>query len=117
MKSILIVCNDAPYGDERLYNGLRLAVSLLKRDDTAVKVFLMGDAVGVARVGQKTPNGYYNLERMLKLIAHKGGVIGLCGSCLDARGLSEGPFPSGAHRSSMEELTEWTVETEKVIVF
>jgi len=74
----LFILNDAPYGAERLYNGLRLALSLAKRDEVEVRVFLMGDAVGCAVAGQLTPDGYYNVERMLKGLAKKhvpGGLL------------------------------------------
>ena len=67
----LVILNDAPYGTERAYNGLRLALSLAKRDEVEVRVFLMGDAVGCAVAGQQTPDGYYNLERMVKGLAKK----------------------------------------------
>ncbi len=66
----LFVLNDPPYGTERCYNGLRLAHALLKNDPLAeITVFLMADAVVAARKGQKTPDGYYNMERMLKRVA------------------------------------------------
>lgn len=113
----LIILNDPPYGTERSYNGLRLASSLAKDEETSVSVFLMGDAASCAAAGQTTPNGYYNIERMLKGISSKGGKIGVCGSCMDARGLKPEPLAQGAHRSSMEELTSWTKEADKVIVF
>ena len=77
----------------------------------------MGDAVTCAFAGQKTPNGYYNLERMLRSTASNGAQVGCCGSCLDARGISEGQLAEGAHRSSLDELTQWTVWAEKVITF
>lgn len=65
----LIILNDPPYGTERSYNGLRLAGSLAKDEECNVYVFLMGDAVSCAVAGQTTPNGYYNIERMLKAIS------------------------------------------------
>jgi uncharacterized protein involved in oxidation of intracellular sulfur len=110
----LIILNDPPYGTERSYNGLRLANSLAKDAGTGVSVFLMGDAGWCA---EATPNGYYNIERMLKGIASKGGKIGVCGSCMDARGLKPEALAPGMHRSSMDELTCWTREADKVIVF
>ena len=73
MKTLLIL-NDAPYGSERSYNGLRLALSLAKREGEEVRVFLMGDAVSCAVRGQRTPDGYYNVERMLKSLAKRGEV-------------------------------------------
>ena len=113
----LIVLNDQPYGTERSYNGLRLAISLSKREGCEMRVFLMADAVGCGKSGQKTPNGYYNLERMFKSLVATSTPIGVCGSCIDARGITEVDLLDGIHRSSMEELTDWTVWAEKVIVF
>ena len=115
--NFLIILNDPPYGSERSYNGLRLANSLAKEEKGRVSVFLMGDAASCAVAGQTTPNGYYNIERMLKLFASKGGKIGVCGSCMDARGIQAQALVEGAHRSSMDELTCWTQEADKVIVF
>ncbi len=73
-QSILFIVNDAPYGNERSYNTLRLALNLVKRPETRIRTFLMGDAVGCARQGQKTPDGYYNVERMIAFLARRGEV-------------------------------------------
>jgi uncharacterized protein involved in oxidation of intracellular sulfur len=114
---ILIILNDPPYGSERSYNGLRLAGSLVtKSEETDLTVFLMGDAVACAKSGQKTPNGYYNVERMLKPVVGRGTVL-LCGTCLDARGFGETEMMEGAKRSTMQELTELTLAADKVMVF
>ncbi len=113
----LIILNDPPYGTERSYNGLRLAMSLSKQEGSELRVFLMADSVGCGKSGQKTPNGYYNLERMIKSLSIAKVPIGVCGSCIDARGLTEDCLLEGAHRSSMEELTDWTIWSDKVIVF
>ena len=115
--SILIILNEPAYGNERSYNGLRLAMSLAKSDGVEVQVFLMGDAVTVAKAGQKTPEGYYNLERMLRGCVAKQVAIGACGTCLDARGMSDDELVDGVRRSSMAELTAWTIAADKVITF
>ena len=73
-KNYLLIVNDAPYGNERPYNALRLALNLVKRPEVNVRVFLMGDGVNCAVCGQKTPDGYYNVERMLQSIARRGAV-------------------------------------------
>ena len=113
----LVILNEGPYGTERSYNGLRLAGSLAKKDDVAVSLFLMGDSAACAVTGQKTPDGYYNVERMMKPLVAKGAKIGVCGTCMDARGIQAEALVSGAKRSSMDELTAWTQEADKVIVF
>jgi uncharacterized protein involved in oxidation of intracellular sulfur len=109
--------NDAPYGSERTYNGLRLAGSLARHEGTELKVFLIGDAATSARKGQKVPSGYYNVQTMLGVVARRNAPIGVCGSCMDARGLTDAELAEGARRSSLDELTAWTVEADKVIVF
>lgn len=116
MKALFIL-NDPPYGTERSYNALRLARSLLKAGDTELKVFLVGDAVACAKAGQKVPQGYYNIGDMLSMVGRAGGEIGVCGSCIDARGISEADLVNDAFRSSMDELTTWTRWSDKVIVF
>ena len=116
MRTLLII-NDPPYGTERAYNGLRLANSLKKREAEEVKVFLMGDAASCAKAGQALPQGYYSLERMLKIFRAKGGETGVCSTCMDARGLTEEELVKGAHRSTLEELTDWTLWADRVLVF
>lgn len=116
MKALLIL-NDPPYGTERCYNGWRLAGALARRDGVEVRVFLMGDAVGCAMANQKVPEGYYHLDRMLASAARRGAEIGCCGTCLDARGITDEMLTTGARRSSLEELADWTVWADQVIPF
>lgn len=114
----LIILNDPPYGTELVYNGLRLATNLLaKHEEADVSLFLMGDAASAAKSGQQTPNGYYNVERMLANVVRKGGRVKVCGTCMDARGLTDIDLLEGAARSTMDELTEMTVSADKVLVF
>jgi uncharacterized protein involved in oxidation of intracellular sulfur len=70
----LFIINDSPYGNERPYNALRLALNLVKRPEVSLRVFLLGDGVQCAVARQVTPEGYYNIERMLKSIARRGQV-------------------------------------------
>jgi len=117
MKSLFII-NDPPYGTERTYNALRLAHALLKRaESTEVTIFLMADAVLAAKAQQKTPEGYYNLERMLRRVLTSKGAVLLCGTCMDARGMSEAELMDGARRSTMDQLANSTAEADKVLVF
>ena len=115
---VLIIINDAPYGTEKAYNALRLATQILKDyESTELCVFLMADAVGCAIPNQKTPDGYYNIERMLKGVVVMKGKIKICTSCAEARGLKDIKFIEGAELSSMKELTQWVMESDKVVTF
>lgn len=110
----LFILNDGPYGTERSYNALRLARALGKREGETVRVFLLGDAVACARSGQKVPEGYYNVGDMLRML---GGEVGLCATCMEARGMGEEQLVDGARRSTLQELAEWTAAADKVLVF
>lgn len=109
----LFVLNDAPYGSERSYNALRFAKALAKMGHP-VRVFLMGDAVACAAAGQKVPSGYYNAGDMVRTV---GGEVGLCGTCMDARGLGDQDVVEGARRKTLGELATWTAQADKVLVF
>ncbi|MDI1269613.1 MAG: DsrE family protein [Polaromonas sp.] len=113
----LLILNDAPYGSERTYNGARLAGALARQSGNEVRVFLIGDAAAAAHRLQKVPTGFYNLEVMLGSVVSHAGVIGVCGTCMDARGISVEDLIPGAHRSTLDELTQWTVWADKVLVF
>jgi uncharacterized protein involved in oxidation of intracellular sulfur len=114
---VLIVLNDGPYGSERAYNGLRLAGSLAKQDGVTVDVFLAGDAAACARSGQKVPAGYYNVGTMLLSVLRRNGRVGVCGTCMDARGITDADLVDGSRRSSLDEWTAWTLVADRVLVF
>ena len=115
---LLLILNDPPYGTERCYNALRLAHVLAKKDAEArIVVFLMADAVLSAKAGQKTPEGFYSIERMLKRVLAGGGQVLLCGTRLDARGIAEAELMEGARRSTMDELALEALQADKTLVF
>jgi uncharacterized protein involved in oxidation of intracellular sulfur len=116
MKTLFIL-NDAPYGSERSYNGARLAGSLSRAEGEQVKLFLIGDAASCAKGGQKVPQGFYNLQLMLGRVLRSGAEIGVCGTCMDARGIADTELMEGSRRSTLDELTTWTQWADKVIVF
>ena len=117
MAGTLLILNDPPYGTERSYNALRLARALLEKGAGTVRVFLMGDAASCAQGGQKVPAGYYNIADMLGAFIRRGGTVAICGSCMDARGMSVDSLVPGAERGSMDVLSTWTIEADKVVVF
>jgi uncharacterized protein involved in oxidation of intracellular sulfur len=115
---VLFVINDAPYGTEKAYNALRLAMALQGDDsDVEVRIFLMADAVTCALPNQSTSQGYYNIERMLKAIINKGGLVKTCGTCSEARGIQKLKLIDGVEISTMRQLRNWVVESDKVLTF
>jgi uncharacterized protein involved in oxidation of intracellular sulfur len=116
MKTLFIL-NDAPYGSERSYNGLRLAGALAKAEGEEVKLFLIGDAASCAKRGQKVAQGFYNIEIMLGRVVRNQGEVGVCGTCMDARAIADAELIDGTRRSTLAELSSWTQWADKVIVF
>ena len=116
MTLITIILHDAPYGSEKSYNGLRTAMTLQKREGVQVNIFLFADATTCALQNQATPDGYYNIERMIRSVARKG-KIGACGACLDARGLKNVKLIEEVQPSSMNEFTDWILTSDKVLSF
>ena len=94
----LLVLNDPPYGTERSHNALRLARNLLSKEAGEVRLFLVGDGAACARRGQKVPQGYYNIADMLAGVIRRGGAVGVCATCLD-------------------QLTDWSIWADKILVF
>jgi len=115
---VLIILNDAPYGSEKMYNAMRLAMKLQQEHpDAEICLFLMADAVTAALPGQTTPQGYYNVERMLKAVIGKGGQVKICGTCAEGRGIHKVSLIEGAEISTMSQLAQWVVEADKVLTF
>lgn len=112
-----MIINGSAYGLDSTYNAIRLAAALSKRDGVEVTVFLMGDGVTAAMAGQKTPDGYYKLDRMLSVVLRGEGQILTCGTCMDARGITQEMLMEGANRSTMEALADHTLAADKVLVF
>lgn len=113
----LFILNDAPYGSERTYNGLRLAGAIAKQEGNEVHLFMIGDAASAAHRNQKVPQGFYNVEVMTGILIRHGGKVGVCGTCMDARGLADSDLAEGTHRSTLAELAQWTAWADKTLVF
>ncbi len=116
MAKLLIIANDAPYGGEKTWNALRLAgASVTSEIGMQVRDFLMGDAVGAAKRGQVTPEGYYNLEKMLTELVAKGVEVKTCGTCLKSRGIADADLVAGVERGTMMILANWVKESDRVV--
>ncbi|WP_076416522.1 DsrE/DsrF/TusD sulfur relay family protein [Shewanella sp. UCD-KL12] len=118
MQQILIIVNDAPYGSERLFNALRLAIQLneLENPPAKVNMFLLSDAV-TAVLPKQTPAEGYNIQQMLEIILAQGSEVKYCGTCVNARGLQELAVIEGCEVSTMDALAQWVLTADKAITF
>ncbi len=115
---LTIIVNDAPYGIEKPWNAFRLAsTSISEEIGMTVRLFLMGDSVSAAKKGQKTPEGYYNMEKMLMSLVNRGVEVKTCGACIDSRGIKEEDLVDGVQRGSMKILATWIKESDRVLSF
>jgi uncharacterized protein involved in oxidation of intracellular sulfur len=116
--NLTIIVNEPPYGSEKPWNAMRLA-STAASDEVGmnVRVFLMGDGVSAAKRGQKTPEGFYNMEKMLQALIQRGVEVKVCGTCINARGLDPSELVEGVERGSMKILAEWIRDSDRVVSF
>lgn len=113
----LFIFNDSPYSSQRTHNGLRLAISIARSAENSVRAFLLGDGV-VSGLGQPAPlNAFYNVQELLTQLGQRGAEIGACKTCLEQRGFSDEMLLPVVKRSTLDDLTAWTEEADKVLVF
>jgi len=115
-ETVTIIINEAAYGKERAWNALRLAMAMMTKD-MKVNIFLLEDGVTVAKKGQRPPEGYYNLEKMLAQLIRNGAKVRACGTCLQARGLSQNDLVPGVEVGKILDLVEWIKESKSVLSF
>ncbi|MHB9035012.1 MAG: DsrE/DsrF/TusD sulfur relay family protein, partial [Anaerolineae bacterium] len=116
---VLIVFNREPYDNTDVtWNGLRLAGKLVENKQD-VRIFLMNDAVDMAREECQPPEGYdQDLVQMLKKLISQGVPVKVCGTCMARCGLYKNrPYYEGAHKSTMQDLADWVVDSDKILTF
>ena len=118
LETLTIIINSSPYGNEQVWNALRLATASISTSiGMSVNVFLLGDAVVGAKKGQKTPEGYYNLEKMLRDLTASGAKILACGTCLNSRAITKEDLIEGIEVGTMLKLAGWIKDSSKVLSF
>jgi len=118
METVTMILNGPPYGDEKTWNALRLAKSLVSSAvKMKVNIYLLGDAVISAKKGQQTPEGYPNLEKMLWELVEQGVEIVACSTCASARGLGEADVIEAVQLGTVLQLAHWLRESDGVLSF
>jgi len=114
--TVTLIITEAAYGKERAWNALRLAMAVMTKD-MKVNIFLLEDGVTVAKKGQRPPEGYYNLEKLLTQLTQNGANVRACGTCLQARGLGQNDLVPGVEMGKILDLAEWIKESKSVLSF
>ena len=116
---VLIIFNREPYDNTDVtWNGLRLAETL-RKNGQEVRIFLMNDSVDMARDVCKPPENYdQDLSQMLKNLIANGATVKVCGTCMARCGIYKNhPYFEGAEKSTMGELADWVIDSDKVLTF
>lgn len=119
MNSILMILNHQPYdGSDIAWNALRLAKTLYEKGEE-VKIFLMNDSVDLAREVTIKPEFYdYDLVQMLKELYENGIKLKVCGTCQARCGLNKNqPYFNDEIKSTMGDLADWVLQSDKVLTF
>jgi uncharacterized protein involved in oxidation of intracellular sulfur len=119
MEVLTMIISSSPYGDERIWNALRLAEALccVGAKKMKINIFLIGDAVNAAKKGQKPPRGFYNIEKMLTDLVKAGVNVRVCHTSMNLRGLTEQDLVKGTRMGSITELSQWIQQSQKVTSF
>ena len=118
METLTMVISSSPYGDERIWNALRLAEALCCSSvKMKVNIFLIGDAVNAAKKGQKPAKGFYNIEKMLADLVRVGVCVNVCHTSMNLRGLTEQDLVKGTGIGTITGLSKWIMESQKVLSF
>lgn len=117
MKTLLIL-NQQPYdGTDFTWNALRLAHKL-HDSGVEVRLFLMSDAVDLARDSVRPPEGVDDMVAMVKDLHGKGAKVQVCGTCQARCGIKKGePYFDEGLTSTMDKLSAWVQDSDRVLTF
>jgi uncharacterized protein involved in oxidation of intracellular sulfur len=116
---VLVILNREPYdGTDVTWNALRL-VRKLHEKGVEVTIFLMNDAVDLAREGTVKPESYdQDLVKMLKELINLGIPVKACGTCMARCGINAGkPYFEGVEKATMDDLAELVIKNDQVLTF
>ena len=124
MAIITVIAGDQPYGKERPYTMLRFIMAAIQAKHM-VNLFILEDGAYIAKKGQ-TPmelpgmlgqDTMPNVEEMLTSAIKQGVQVKVCGVCASERGLNQSDLVDGANISSMTNLVDWVIISDKTLFF
>lgn len=115
-KTITIVINELPYKNDKAWNALRLAGSLLEQE-VKVNVFLLEDGVDAGKEHQDTKGKEYNVEDLTKKLLANNVSFAACSTCLKSCGISRERLLDGIVEGQMRDLARWVKDSDTVMTF
>jgi tRNA 2-thiouridine synthesizing protein D len=116
LTTFTIIIYEAPYAKERALSALRYAWTC-DIEGHKVRIWLFENGVYLAKKGQKSAQGLTNYGQNLEDLIEGGMEVKACVVCAEARGLTQDDLIDGVKLATIQELVEWTVDCDKVIVF
>ena len=116
MVTFTIIINEAPYAKERALSALRFAATC-DIEGHKVRIWLFENGVYLAKKGQKPSKGLINYGELLENLIQGGVEVKACIVCAETRGLAQADIFDGVKIATVHELVEWTINSDKVIVF
>ena len=120
MAEYLVIITEPPYGSQKTYNGLRFGNGLLQAGNK-VTVWLMQDAVFTAKKGQQPQlvfgQTWVSYQKFVEDVVKAGGEVVVCGSCAQARGLTEGELLAKIRFGTEPELIERSTRSAQTTVW
>lgn len=118
MQKLLFILNESPYGTEKTFNALRLAVNLQEEygKDVRIKAFFFSDSVLSGLAGQEPKEGT-NIGQILEIFVAQGGEAKLCTTCTKARGITHLPLIESITLGTLDDAAAWILWADKVINF
>ena len=117
MKKVIVILNDGP-SSPRSWNGLRVANGMMEVG-MEVKIILLDDAVFCAKKGQKLPVGLeeQNLASKLIELSKSGIAVWVCGTCMQAKGLTHEELTDGVNGCCMTDICNLINNSDNAMVF
>lgn len=116
MQTITVIINELPYKNDKAWNALRLAGSLLEQE-IKVNVFLLEDGVDAGKENQEQQEKDYNLEELTRELLEKNVPFFACSTCLKVCGISKEKLLEGVVEGHMSDLAKWVTESDKILTF
>lgn len=114
--SVLLILSHGPFDGDVTWNALRLAATLTERK-ASVRIFVMNDAIDLVREGAMPEGSEFDLQAMLRELLPHGSRVKVCTTCVNRCGIGHGEVIPEVTLSTMGDLAEWVVDSDRVVAF
>ncbi len=118
MVTFTLIISTEPYKFEAVDSLLNLSKSIIKKGHSIKGIYLFGSGVYNIKKDAHTGDEVRNLpERLQEFCTMNNVKLGGCSTWLSFTGIKSDEFINGACQMGLGELSDWVVESDKVIFF